>query len=337
MRRAGRLSAWRGLTASSIARPVRPPGDFHTPAADAAPMKLSVRLPQRLQPGAVARPADRCFERTLLCPVPPSAQSSRPRRPGPRAFAAAIFDLDGVVTDTAAVHSAAWKRMFDEYLRRRESGQGEPFREFTHAGDYRAYVDGRPRYQGVAAFLASRRITLPAGTPDDPPDRETVCGLGNRKNELFSEIIATSGVRLYASTLALIHALRAAGIRIGLATSSRNAALILGRTGTAPLFATVVDGIVSERLGLPGKPQPDIFTTAAANLGVPPARAIVLEDAVTGVQAGAAGGFALVIGVAREDNARELQASGADVVVCDLADVSVEEINRLIRRKGGAA
>lgn len=244
--------------------------------------------------------------------------------------------MDGVVTDTAAVHSAAWKRMFDEYLRRRERRDGEPFREFTHGGDYRAYVDGRPRYQGVAAFLASRRITLPAGTPVDPADCETVCGLGNRKNELFNEIITTSGVRLYDSTLALIHALGAAGIQIGLATSSRNAALILDRTGTAPLFATVVDGVVSERLGLSGKPRPDIFTTAAANLGVPPARAVVLEDAVTGVQAAAAGGFALVIGVAREDNAQELQANGADMVVRDLADVSVEVIDRGVRHKGAA-
>lgn len=244
--------------------------------------------------------------------------------------------MDGVVTDTAAVHSAAWKRMFDEYLRRRATQTGAEFHEFTHAGDYRTHVDGRPRYQGVAAFLGSRGIHLPAGTPEDPAGRETVCGLGNRKNELFNEIIATGGVRLYESTVALVHALRAAGVRIGLATSSRNAALILNRTGTGPLFATVVDGLVSERLGLRGKPQPDIFTTAAANLGVPPARAVVVEDAVSGVRAGAAGGFALVIGVAREDNARELHENGADMVVRDLAEASVEAIDRSVRHKGAA-
>jgi beta-phosphoglucomutase family hydrolase len=279
-----------------------------------------------------------------------------------RAFDAVIFDMDGVVTDTAAVHSAAWKRMFDEYLRRRaalvegdlgrarrpapprltsrrqgygrQAGSVSPteiFRGFTHT-DYRAYVDGRPRYRGVAAFLESRGIQLPPGTPDDPPDRETVCGLGNRKNELFNELIANSGVRLYASTVELIHVLRREGIRIGLATSSRNAAPILGRTQTTHLFATVVDGLISAALGLQGKPHPDIFTTACAALGTVPARAVVVEDAVTGVRAGATGGFGLVIGVAREGNAQELRENGADVVVQDLAEVNVEAIDREVRR-----
>lgn len=241
--------------------------------------------------------------------------------------------MDGVVTDTAAVHSAAWKGMFDEYLRHHAARAGTPFRQFTHGQDYRTYVDGKPRYQGVAAFLASRGIHLPAGTPADPAGRETVCGLGNRKNELFNAIIATEGARLYGSSLVLIQALRSAGIRVGLATSSRNAALILEHTRTTTLFATIVDGLVSERLGLPGKPQPDIFLTAAANLGVPPARAVVVEDAVSGVRAGAAGGFALVIGVARENNARELQENGADMVVRDLAEVSVGAINEAVRHK----
>lgn len=248
-----------------------------------------------------------------------------------RAFDAVIFDMDGVVTDTAAAHSTAWKRMFDEYLRQREVRRGEVFREFTHA-DYRAHVDGRPRHQGVEQFLASRGIHLPPGTPDDPSGAETVCGLGNRKNALFNEILATFGVGLYASTLALIEALRREGLKVGLATSSRNAAPILAKTQTAHLFATVVDGLVSARLGLKGKPQPDIFTTACAALGVPPARAVVVEDAVAGVRAGAAGGFGLVIGVAREDNARELRGNGADVVVRDLAEVNVEEIDRQVRR-----
>ena len=260
----------------------------------------------------------------------------RSNRPLPRVFDAAIFDMDGVITETVTVHSLAWKRMFDEYLRRRERQHGEPFREFSHRTDYRTYVDGRPRYQGVAEFLASRGIELPPGAPEDPAGRETICGLGNRKNELFSEIIETAGVKVYGSTLVLIHDLLDAGIKVGLATSSKNSALVLSRTQTEGLFATIVDGVVSEKLGLKGKPQPDIFVKAAANLGVPCARAIVVEDAVSGVQAGASGGFGLVVGVARENNAQELRENGADVVVRDLAEVSVEEINRLVRRKGVA-
>ncbi len=260
--------------------------------------------------------------------------------------------MDGVVTDTAAVHSAAWKRMFDEYLQLRagfgegncgRAGRPAPprltgpvsptgaFHEFTRA-DYRAHVDGRPRDQGVASFLDSRGIHLPQGTPDDPAGQETICGLGNRKNEFFNELIATSGVKLYASTITLIGALRQAGIKVGLATSSRNAAPILDKTQTAALFGAIVDGLVSERLGLKGKPHPDIFITACTALGATPARAVVVEDAVTGVRAGAAGGFGLVIGVAREDNEQELRENGADVVVCDLAEVSVEAINRQVRR-----
>ena len=243
--------------------------------------------------------------------------------------------MDGVVTRTAAVHSRAWKRMFDDYLRQRaERGHGA-FREFTHEGDYRRYVDGRPRYQGVAAFLESRGLHLPQGTPDDAPRAETVCGLGNRKNELFNEIIARDGAGLYDSTVALIHDLRARGFKVGLATSSRNSALILGQSGVAGLFATVVDGLVSAQLGLKGKPAPDIFTTASASLGVPPARAVVFEDAVTGVEAGARGGFALVIGIAREGNAAELRRHGADLVVNDLGETSLEAISAAVRAKRG--
>lgn len=276
--------------------------------------------------------------------IPPSSRpmnvsrQTNPVTPGPgagsaRSFEAAIFDMDGVITQTAAVHSTAWKRMFDEYLRARAAKLAEPFREFTHAGDYRAYVDGRPRYQGVTAFLQSRGITLPPGSPADLPGAETICGLGNRKNALFNEIIEREGVGLYDSTIALIRDMLGRGIKVGLATSSRNSAVILHRTGTAHLFATVVDGIVSEKLGLKGKPEPDIFTTAAHNLGVPCAAAIVIEDAVAGVQAGAKGGFALVIGVAREHNAPELRAHGADLVVTDLAETSVGEISRLVAGK----
>ncbi len=262
-----------------------------------------------------------------------SAATSATPAEAVRAFDAAIFDMDGVLTDTAAVHSTAWKQMFDEFLRARAQGTGEPFEEFSHVRDYRAYVDGKPRYQGVASFLSSRDICLPPGNPDDPPRAETICGLGNRKNELFNAAIATTGARVYPSTVALIRDLHAAGVKVGLATSSRNSALVLERSATASLFATVVDGVVSEQLGLRGKPQPDIFVTAAANLGVERSRAIIVEDAVSGVRAGADGGFALVIGIARENNADELRENGADVVVADLAELNVERINAQVRLK----
>jgi len=248
-------------------------------------------------------------------------------------FDAAIFDMDGVITQTAAVHSTAWKRMFDEFLRSRAERFGEPFRAFTHTEDYLQYIDGRPRYRGVETFLQSRGIALPFGTPNDKPHDETVCGLGNRKNQLFNRILETEGVRVYPSTLRLIDDLRGRGVRVGLATSSKNSAVILDKTKTAHLFATVVDGLVSEKIGLKGKPEPDIFTTASANLGIAATRAIVIEDAVTGVQAGARGHFALVVGVARENNAQELLANGADLVVADLSETNVDEINQRVRTK----
>ena len=258
------------------------------------------------------------------------------RDAAPLEFDAAIFDMDGVLTQTATVHAEAWKRMFDDFLRARAARSGGAFREFTRE-DYLAFVDGRPRSNGVESFLRSRGVELPFGSTDDAPERETICGLGNRKNALFHQLIATDGVRLYESTRELMLELRARGVRLGLATSSRNSATILARTRTAPFFGTVVDGLVSERLQLRGKPAPDIFTTAAANLGVPCGRAIVIEDAVSGVQAGAAGGFALVIGLAREENQRALRENGADLVVRDLAETHVEEINRLIRAKKAGA
>lgn len=248
-------------------------------------------------------------------------------------FDVAIFDMDGVVTRTAAVHSLAWKKMFDEYLRQRETTLGEPFREFTHAEDYLAYVDGRPRYQGVETFLHSRGIKVPFGNPSDAPKMETICGLGNRKNEFFNQVVEEDGVGLYESTLKLIADLLANGIRVGLATSSKNGDFVLNKAGVLDLFETRVDGIVSAKLGLKGKPEPDIFITAAMNLGSAPARSIVFEDAVSGVQAGAKGKFALVIGIAREHNAHELKANGADVVVEDLAGTTIAAINEWIAAK----
>ena len=248
-------------------------------------------------------------------------------------FNAAIFDMDGVITRTAAVHSLAWKKMFDEYLRYRERKYNESFREFTHAGDYRAYVDGRPRYQGVKAFLKSRRIDIPIGETNDDSRQETVCGLGNRKNEYFNHLIKEEGVSVYESTMGLIRELLAVRIKVGVATSSKNCALILKQAGIANLFETCVDGVISTRLGLRGKPEPDIFTQASNNLRVECYRTIVVEDAVSGVEAGVRGKFGLVIGVARENNAAELEAHGADVVVEDLAELTVERINQLVRQK----
>jgi len=248
-------------------------------------------------------------------------------------FDAAIFDMDGVVTKTAAVHSLAWKRTFDQFLQVRAATHLEPFKEFAHEHDYLAYVDGRPRYKGVETFLKSRGIDLPFGSPEDLPGDGTICGLGNRKNAIFNQIIEQEGVGLFDSTIALIHEMLRCGIKVGLATSSKNSAVILQKTGTASLFGTVVDGIVSAKLGLKGKPEPDIFTTAATILGVPAARAIVVEDAVSGVQAGAKGGFGLVIGLARENNTRELRENGADLVIADLSETNLAEIDRLVGAK----
>lgn len=253
------------------------------------------------------------------------------------AFDAVIFDMDGVVTDTAAIHSSAWKRMFDEFLHHREREFGEPFREFTHAGDYRAYVDGKPRFEGIVSFLKSRGIDLPFGTTEDLPGTETIGALGNRKNELFREVLEKEGVRVYQSTLSLIRALKASGRRVGLATSSRNSAIVLAKGGITSLFETIVDGDTLDRMRLKGKPSPDIFLTAAANLDVKPHRAVVVEDAVSGVLAGAAGGFGLVIGVAREGNEAELAQAGAGVVVADLAGISVEGINQKVRGASAGA
>jgi len=248
-------------------------------------------------------------------------------------FEAAIFDMDGVVTNTTAAHAAAWKQTFDDFLKSRAAAHDEPFAEFTRDGDYRAFVDGRPRYNGVEAFLKSRGVELPRGTPDDLPGCETVCGLGNKKNVIFNQIIEREGVRTFDSTVSLVREMIQRGIKIGLATSSYNSEEVLGRTGMRNLFATVVDGLESSRRGLRGKPEPDIFAAAAADLGVPSAQAIVIEDAVSGVRAGAKGGFALVIGVAREGYALELRENGADIVVRDLSETSLEQINLLVQDK----
>jgi maltose/moltooligosaccharide transporter len=253
-----------------------------------------------------------------------------------RSFDAVVFDMDGVVTRTAAVHALAWKRMFDEFLERQRAEGRNVGGEFTRA-DYLKFVDGRPRYRGVECFLASRGIELPHGAPDDSPGAATIRGLGNRKNAHFNALVTEHGVALFDSTIALIHELRAQGIAVGLATSSRNAALVLASAGVANLFATAIDGIAAESLHLNGKPAPDIFLRAARDLGADPARTVIVEDAVSGVQAGAGGEFGLVIGIARENNRSELREHGADLVVGDLAETSLCEIDQAVQRKRAGA
>ena len=248
-------------------------------------------------------------------------------------FEAVIFDMDGVITKTALTHAAAWKKMFDEYLRKREKEHGEKFVEFTHEGDYLPYVDGKPRYKGVASFLESRGIEIPFGDPTDTPDMETVCGLGNRKNIAFNEVLEKEGAEVYPSTELLISELKAAGIKLGVASSSKNCKPVLERVNLLDIFDARVDGVVSAELGLHGKPEPDIFTTACDMVNKTYTKAIVVEDAVSGVQAGIKGKFGLTIGIARENNVKELKEAGAHIVVEDLEEIGgIEGLNTIFTR-----
>jgi trehalose 6-phosphate phosphatase len=228
-----------------------------------------------------------------------------------------LFDLDGVITATAHVHASAWKRMFDDYLEARAASLGEPYRPFTE-DDYLNYIDGRPRYDGVRTFLASRRIELPEGDPSDQPDRETVCGLGNRKDELFNQVLDSEGVEVYDGSVRFLRWVREQGIKTAVVTSSKNRQAVVAKAGLEDMFDTSVDGLTISNDGLPGKPAPDCFLEAARRLEVEPERAVVVEDAISGVAAGKAGGFALVVGVDRLGVADELRQAGADLVVTDL-------------------
>jgi beta-phosphoglucomutase family hydrolase len=236
-------------------------------------------------------------------------------------YDAVLFDLDGVLTDTAGVHAGCWKRTFDEYLGRRADRTGTHVDPFDVESDYRLYVDGKRRYDGVRDFLRSRGIDLPEGSPDDPPDAETVCGVGNRKNELVKETLGQGGVEVYQGSLALVRALRAAGVKTGVVSSSANCAAVLRAAEIEDLFDVRVDGKVAAELALPGKPAPDTFLEAARELGVDAKRTVVVEDAISGVQAGRNGGFGLVIGIARHDEPSVLRQEGADVVVSDLGEL----------------
>lgn len=241
----------------------------------------------------------------------------------PEEIEAVIFDMDGVITDTASVHAQAWKHLFDAYLRQRADRSGEPFVAFDPDDDYRRYVDGKPRFDGVRSFLASRGIELPDGEPNDPPDRETVCGLGNRKNDMFLDHIRAHGVEPYPSTVTLVRELQARGKGTAAISASRNMSAVLDGAGLGDLFPVTVDGTALERLGLPGKPDPAVFVEAARRLSVEPRSAAVVEDALAGVEAGARGGFGFVVGVDRTGHADALRAAGADVVVSDLGELDL--------------
>jgi trehalose 6-phosphate phosphatase len=230
-------------------------------------------------------------------------------------LAAVIFDLDGVITFTASMHAASWKRMFDEFLKSRSEATGEPFVPFDIDHDYLTYVDGMPRIEGVKSFLASRGIKLPDGTPEDSPGVGTAWALGNRKNEVFTEVLDSEGVEVDEASVSFIRKLLERGVRVAVASSSKNCLPILERAGLVDLFAARVDGVVSEEIGLAGKPNPDIFLEAAKRLGVEPGDSIVVEDAISGVQAGRAGRFGLVIGIDRGGVARGLRENGADLIL----------------------
>ena len=234
---------------------------------------------------------------------------------------ACLFDLDGVLTDTAGVHAAAWKQMFDDYLKLRAERDGTPFEAFDVKADYGPYVDGRPRMDGTRGFLESRGIELPEGGPDDPPDAETIHALATRKNDLVQEKIQTVGVDVYPGSVTYLKAVKAAGLQTACVSSSANAEQVLEITKLAQYIDHRVDGVVAKERGLPGKPAPDTFLAAAADLGVPKEQAVVFEDATAGVASGKAGGFGFVVGVDRVDHRDDLLKNGADVVVDDLAEL----------------
>jgi len=239
----------------------------------------------------------------------------------PEQVRACLFDLDGVLTNTAAVHAQAWKDTFDAFLRRRADAGGEAFREFDAAGEYNDYVDGKRREDGVRDFLGSRGIDLPEGSADDPIDADTVHGVGNRKNEALQRRIHDDGVAVFEGSVRYVRAVRAAGLATAVVSSSANTREVLAVTGLTDLFPVVVDGNTAREAGLAGKPAPDTFLAGAAQSGATAQQSAVFEDAIAGVQAGRAGGFGYVIGVDRVGHAEQLRTHGADIVVDDLAEL----------------
>jgi beta-phosphoglucomutase family hydrolase len=252
---------------------------------------------------------------------------------GKFSYDAVIFDLDGVITQTAAIHSRAWKLMFDEFLQEMANKKKEPFKPFDMESDYLNYVDGKPRFKGVESFLKSRNIALPYGKYNDKPVKNTICGLGNRKNVLFKKLLKDSEIEVFETTVDFIKELKSKGIKIGVASSSESCREILSRAGLADLFEVCVDGIVSKKLNLKGKPEPDIFLKTCEMLGVDYKRCVIVEDAVSGVQAGARGGFGLVVGVDRQNKEKYLKANGADLVVKDLGELNVNLLEKFFQDK----
>jgi beta-phosphoglucomutase family hydrolase len=236
-----------------------------------------------------------------------------------------LFDLDGVLTQTAKVHAQAWKQMFDEFLRGWYARQGEPFRQFALPDDYDTYVDGKPRQDGVESFLQSRGIELPMGSPQDSPDEETIYGLGLRKNDIVLKLIDDEGVEPYEGSVRYVEAARDAGLHRAVVSSSTNCKDVLVAAGIENLFEVQIDGIVAEREHLNGKPAPDTFLAGAKAFGAEPAQAVVFEDALAGVEAGRAGHFGFVVGVDRVGHAEALRQHGADVVVQDLSELLKEK------------
>jgi beta-phosphoglucomutase family hydrolase len=237
----------------------------------------------------------------------------------PSRVRACLFDLDGVLTQTATIHAAAWKQAIDEYLRARASSRGERLVAFDPIHDYDQYVDGKPRSAGVRSFLAARGIDLPEGSDGDPPTAQTIHGIGNRKNELLLHLLRKQPVATYDGSVRYVHAAREGGLGTAVVSSSKNCREVLLSAGLADLFEVRIDGIIAEQQHLAGKPAPDTYLAAARALGVEPARAVVFEDALAGVEAGHAGHFGYVVGVDRVGQASALRRHGADVVVSDLA------------------
>jgi beta-phosphoglucomutase family hydrolase len=254
----------------------------------------------------------------------PSAGENKAVRLNFSEYQAILCDLDGVITKTARLHAAAWKRLFDDYLGRPDADCGTASKPFDLEDDYRLHLDGKPRQDGVRDFLKSRGLTLPLGSPGDAPDRDTLYGLGNRKDAYFEAAMRETGVAVYPGTVAFLRLAKHAGLKMAVVSSSHHCAEVLEAVGLSALFDVRIDGHEIDRLKLPGKPAPDAFLQAARRLTVHPERAIVIEDALAGVQAGHAGHFGLVIGVDRRDQAQALQEHGADVVVGDLNELLPE-------------
>ncbi|MBM9536069.1 HAD family hydrolase [Desulfobulbus alkaliphilus] len=236
---------------------------------------------------------------------------------------AVLFDLDGVVTETAKVHSVCWKKAFDDFLEQHAQQTGQPFTPFDISSDYNQYVDGKLRQEGVRSFLASRNIELPYGDPEGPSDQATVWGIGKRKDEMFTTVLREQGVDILEDGMALVRHVRALGCKTAVVSSSKNCLAVLKAAGIEEYFDVRVDGTTVDALGINGKPAPDSFLKAAELLGVSPDRSVVVEDAIAGVQAGKSGNFGLVVGVARKGDEEALRANGADIVVTDLQTLIV--------------